>query len=233
MPCDYYSPIPQRLQQPGDVGGRFQPVMPPEGIGNNVIMPTPGGALEPFSGAGRQQQQGKVAVLCTPPGIEATGTNANATIAAASDAAVASINLEDVKRLAAQEHWSCVQSNLSDSVVSFGVVRDGENVYVNVYYDVSVVGIMFDHQRMGKTQCFRRDVDLFELCKIFRDPRAQTGAGYSNMKMVKPHLPRKGIAIGDRVHVSGYPDAVVIEGPKFPAKFPSDLVKIRFADGSA
>ncbi len=80
---------------------------------------------------------------------------------------------------------------------------------------------------MGQTQSFRFRVDLSELRKIFRDPRMD---GYSNIKKRKKKpAPRScnNYAIGDRVHVKGYDDAIIIGAPRWPG----DLARIRFADG--
>ena len=113
--------------------------------------------------------------------------------------------------------------------MTFCVERAGEIIRVNVYYDKAVVGIMISHPRMGQTQSFRYQVDLPELRKIFRDPRMHTGDGYSNIKkQTKKLAPRSyNYAIGDRVHVKGYADAVIVGIPRWPG----DLAKIRFADG--
>lgn len=107
--------------------------------------------------------------------------------------------------------------------MTFCVERAGETIFVNVFYDKAVVGIIFSHPRMGQTQSFRSQVDLSELRRIFRDPRMHTGDGYSNIK--KPKKPN--YAIGDRVHVKGYDDAIIVGTPRWPG----DLARIRFANG--
>ena len=49
---------------------------------------------------------------------------------------------------------------------------------INVYYSTGTVGTCLDHPRQGKTQLFRRNVDLAMLREIFRDPRVHTVMGY-------------------------------------------------------
>ena len=142
--------------------------------------------------------------------------------------AMMSLNLIDVNMLAKQEQWRCVYTSQQDSVVSFCVDRAGETIRVNVFYNKAVVGIMFSHPRMGHTQSFRHQVVLSDLRKIFRDPRVHTGDGYSNIKRKKKNsIPPTYSYIGDRVHVQGYEDAVIVGEPKGPG----ELAKIRFANG--
>jgi len=49
---------------------------------------------------------------------------------------------------------------------------------INVYYSTGTVGTSLDHPRQGKTQLFRRNVDLAALREILRDPRVHTDKGY-------------------------------------------------------
>eukprot|EP00927_Polykrikos_kofoidii_P077206 TRINITY_DN74174_c0_g1_i1.p1 TRINITY_DN74174_c0_g1~~TRINITY_DN74174_c0_g1_i1.p1 ORF type:complete len:430 (-),score=54.07 TRINITY_DN74174_c0_g1_i1:90-1265(-) len=51
-------------------------------------------------------------------------------------------------------------------------------VRINVYYTTGTVGTYLDHPRMGKTQLFRRGVDLTLLEVIMRNPRTHTDLGY-------------------------------------------------------
>lgn len=149
-----------------------------------------------------------------------------ATVAAAM---IPSLNVADVKLAANDRCWRCVYTNEQESVVSFSVDRARETISVNVFYDRAVVGIVTYHPRMGKTQSFKHKVGLADLKKIFRDPKAHTGDGHHhNTKKQKKKTDNQTYSyIGDRVHVEGYEDAVIIGEPKWPG----DLAKIRFANG--
>jgi hypothetical protein len=61
---------------------------------------------------------------------------------------------------------------------------------VNVYYSTGTVATALSHPVSGKTQLFRRDMTLRDLCKIFDDPRTHTGVGY----YTRDQLARKGSA---------------------------------------
>ena len=164
--------------------------------------------------------------LLPPPGFAPAKSSTPAATAAA--AMIPSLNLADVKLAAQDRCWRCVYTNEQESVVSFSVDRARETISVNVFYDKAVVGIVTYHPRMGKTQSFKHKVGLADLKKIFRDPKAHTGDGYYNIKKQKKKTDNQTYSyIGDRVHVEGYEDAVIIGEPKWPG----DLAKIRFADG--
>jgi len=51
---------------------------------------------------------------------------------------------------------------------------------LNFWLTTGTVGSYLDHPRQGKTQLFRRDVNLNEADTIFQNPRIHTGRGYSN-----------------------------------------------------
>ena len=72
-----------------------------------------------------------------------------------------------------------VYYNPESRVVSFAA-PDGQAFVqrINVYYTTGTIGTCLDHPRQGKTQLFRRNVDLALLAQLFRDPRTHTGAGY-------------------------------------------------------
>ena len=55
---------------------------------------------------------------------------------------------------------------------------------INVYYTTGTVGTCLNHPRRGKSQLFRRDVDVDTLCSIFTDPRVHTGEGYYHRRSI-------------------------------------------------
>lgn len=60
--------------------------------------------------------------------------------------------------------------------------KDGSGARINVYYTTGTVGTALEHPKSGKTQLFRRNVDITELLEIFLNPRVHTGAGYYQRK---------------------------------------------------
>lgn len=53
-----------------------------------------------------------------------------------------------------------------------------EGMRINVYLTTMSVATCLNHPKKGKTQLFRRDVNLKTLEAIFKNPRQHTGKGY-------------------------------------------------------
>jgi len=54
--------------------------------------------------------------------------------------------------------------------------RDG--VRLNFWLSTGTVGSYLEHPRQGKTQLFRREVEMSQAFEIFQNPRIHTGVGY-------------------------------------------------------
>ena len=52
------------------------------------------------------------------------------------------------------------------------------DVRLNFWLSTGTVGSYLEHPRQGKTQLFRRNVDMREAREIFENPRKHTGRGY-------------------------------------------------------
>ncbi|KAJ1476599.1 hypothetical protein T484DRAFT_1965386 [Baffinella frigidus] len=96
--------------------------------------------------------------------------------------------LEHVRLIASEEHLKEVYFNETSRLVSFA--RDSPepgDARINVYYTTGTVGTCLDHPRQGKTQLFRRNVNLTMLREVFRDPRVHTDRGYQRVKRQRRH----------------------------------------------
>mmetsp|Transcript_5376 Transcript_5376/g.8187 ORF Transcript_5376/g.8187 Transcript_5376/m.8187 type:complete len:87 (+) Transcript_5376:1280-1540(+) len=51
-------------------------------------------------------------------------------------------------------------------------------VKLNFWLTTETVGSYLEHPRQGKTQLFRRDIDMDGAGQIFTNPRTHTGGGY-------------------------------------------------------
>jgi len=121
-------------------------------------------------------------------------------------------------------------------VISF---RKGDSspIRINVYWTTGTVGTCLDHPRQGKTQLFRRNVDLSTLREIFKSPRVHTGAGYYTCDdSASKHLgaattPHKSeLSIGNRVHVKKeFGDATIVSTIQTSGRFKGQI-KIRYDD---
>ena len=82
---------------------------------------------------------------------------------------------EETRVLAARAGLKELSVNEESRVVIFA---DDKGVRFNVYYTTGTVATYLDHPVRGKTQLFRRNVDLELLARLFREPRLHTGTGY-------------------------------------------------------
>eukprot|EP00286_Rhodomonas_abbreviata_P017800 CAMPEP_0181322652 /NCGR_PEP_ID=MMETSP1101-20121128/19343_1 /TAXON_ID=46948 /ORGANISM="Rhodomonas abbreviata, Strain Caron Lab Isolate" /LENGTH=346 /DNA_ID=CAMNT_0023430581 /DNA_START=104 /DNA_END=1144 /DNA_ORIENTATION=+ len=125
------------------------------------------------------------------------------------------LDLRTVFELASSHGWEQVgEANKKSRVVSFvRLPSSGGNSRerINVYYTTHTVGTCLEHPHSGKTQLFRRDVDLAELEKLFHNPRAHTGRGYykrARMPVTPPDFSRhrnyKGCSGGCAEHEDGF-----------------------------
>lgn len=77
--------------------------------------------------------------------------------------------------LAAQYGYAKIDS--SSSTAPMASYRKGA-VRLNFWLSTGTVGSYLAHPRQGKTQLFRRNVDMNEAASIFQNPRVHTGRGY-------------------------------------------------------
>lgn len=82
---------------------------------------------------------------------------------------------ETIMKIAEKYKWQflCVQENIQ--MISFWKNKSDR---INIYMSTMTVGSCIKHPKKGKTQLFRKFVDLKQLEKIFKNPRAHTGKGY-------------------------------------------------------
>ncbi|KAL7541594.1 hypothetical protein ACHAXR_011051 [Thalassiosira sp. AJA248-18] len=152
------------------------------------------------------------------------------------------LDLDHVKRLAKQENCKLISFSQKSRVISFRKELGGDDgnngVRINVYWNTGTVGTCLDHPRQGKTQLFRRNVDMATLRMIFKNPRVHTGAGYHRREQQQqqqasditlPNFSMK-LRIGDRVHVRGYADATIASLVQEYGTY-SGKILIRYDDG--
>lgn len=84
--------------------------------------------------------------------------------------------INKIRKVAKEMGWDeiCVQE--STKMISF----KKKDQRVNVYYSTMTVATCLKHPKKGKTQLFRRYVDMDTLKKIFENPRIHTDTGYYN-----------------------------------------------------
>ena len=86
---------------------------------------------------------------------------------------------EETRVLAARAGLKELSVNEESRVVIFA---DDKGVRFNVYYTTGTVATYLDHPVRGKTQLFRRNVDLAGLRCLFQSPRQHTGKGYQKRR---------------------------------------------------
>ena len=85
-------------------------------------------------------------------------------------------SVDQVRDIAERASYNEIQFNEKSRLISFR--RDTDATRINVYYSTGTVGTCLNHPKKGKTQLFRRNVDIDQLELIFFDPRSHTGKGY-------------------------------------------------------
>lgn len=100
---------------------------------------------------------------------------------------VAPFSISAVRKLAKECGLEEICLNEASRVISFRRVSSSNKRSIsdnatparyNVYYSTGTVSTSLDHPRQGKTQLFRRNVDMDLLREIFLNPRIHTDLGY-------------------------------------------------------
>ena len=103
----------------------------------------------------------------------------------------------DARSLTAVSHWPLNESELDYQAETRGwtkldttnnsssttaaapmVSYKRDDVRLNFWLSTGTVGSYLDHPRQGKTQLFRRDINMSQTSDLFHNPRQHTGVGY-------------------------------------------------------
>lgn len=98
------------------------------------------------------------------------------------------MQISKIKAVATRYGWEEILPRKNPAMVSF--LRDNERI--NVFHTTGTVATCIDHPVKGKTQLFRRNIDLKKLEEIFAKPRIHTGKGYYRAKMTAVEEIKKG-----------------------------------------
>ena len=149
------------------------------------------------------------------------------------------LNLDEVKRIARNEGCALISYSKESRVISF--CKAGSlMIRIDIFWTTGTVGTCLGHQRQGKTQLFRRNVDLSTLREVFKNPREHTGSGYYTRNSASKHIDKRvgkppyetEFPIGSRVHVKGYADATVVSNVQMSGCF-KRRIKVQYRDGEA
>lgn len=87
----------------------------------------------------------------------------------------------EITSLAKKNAWKPIPTT-DPYMVSFKKYTEEDTVRINVWINnrnnLLTVGTYLKHPKQGRTQLFRKHVDLKELSKLFKNPRSHTGKGY-------------------------------------------------------
>lgn len=89
-----------------------------------------------------------------------------------------SLKIRAIKARANKCGWQVINGTKDPTLLSFRKMVNGHMSRINVWFTTMTVGTCIHHPKQGKTQLFRRKVDLELLSNIFKNPRAHTGRGY-------------------------------------------------------
>jgi len=88
------------------------------------------------------------------------------------------IPIEEVEKVATSEDYFRLDYKEDQGMVSYS---DGAT-RINIYLTTMTVATCLNHPKKGKTQLFRKGVNLKMLREIFEYPRKHTGKGYIKKK---------------------------------------------------
>jgi hypothetical protein len=77
--------------------------------------------------------------------------------------------------MATTHDWNKISTDTSQAAMASYSRQD---MRLNFWLSTGTVGSYLDHPQQGKTQLFRREVDMQQANEIFQNPRVHTGAGY-------------------------------------------------------
>jgi hypothetical protein len=96
--------------------------------------------------------------------------------------------LNDIRKIAKENKWKKLKT-VQSGMMSFQKIISGACARLNIYYTKKgyvrktfTVGTAIRHPKQGRTQLFRKDVELDLLEKIFKNPRIHTSKGYQKKK---------------------------------------------------
>lgn len=83
-----------------------------------------------------------------------------------------------VEHLAYENGWIFICYQDDKDMISFRNLINGDSARINIYLTKMTVSTSLTHPRQGKTQLYRRNVDMTLLSRIFKNPRIHTDRGY-------------------------------------------------------
>jgi hypothetical protein len=96
--------------------------------------------------------------------------------------------LQDIKKIAKENGWTKIKT-INAGMYSFKKFLECGSARINIFYTKKsiiktkfTVATAINHPKQGKTQLFRRNVEIDLLEKIFINPRIHTKKGYQKKK---------------------------------------------------
>lgn len=86
--------------------------------------------------------------------------------------------IEFIEKIGHAEGWEFLEFQENIGMMYFHKSIDGFDCRINVYITKMSVTTYMNHPKKGKGQLYRKNVNLPELIKIFKNPRQHTGKGY-------------------------------------------------------
>ena len=103
-------------------------------------------------------------------------------------------DVNEVRHQAELQQWHCFRYEKWDGQKVF-LERSlqGERYEMHVWCTTGTIATFLDHPRQGKTQLFRRNLDMAGLRKVLNNPRAHTGDGYHERQQIQSQTPRRNV----------------------------------------
>lgn len=92
------------------------------------------------------------------------------------------LNQSELDDMAKSRGWDILDATSSNAPMAS---YSKDEVRLNFWLTTGTVGSYLDHPTQGKTQLFRRDIDMSQAPEIFDNPRVHTGVGYHKKDQAK------------------------------------------------
>ncbi len=83
-----------------------------------------------------------------------------------------------IEKIATENGWTLLCYKVGAEMISFTKEYKGSKARINVWLTTKTVSTALNHPKQGKTQLYRKKVDIPLMHKIFKNPRTHTNRGY-------------------------------------------------------
>lgn len=87
-------------------------------------------------------------------------------------------SVNQIRKMAMMNDWDEIENIKDPTMISFTKIINDSPARMNIWFTTGTVGTALNHPKQGKTQLFRKHVNMKEMELIFQNPRHHSGKGY-------------------------------------------------------